>query len=149
MDDLFGKKKEVAPVLDLSKVTINSQEEFRRTFEKVPDFKVKPEKVSRRSISPSITLSNVIILYFKVKPEDIKVKDSVEDQKFKIPKKELRLYEKYGTKGFEDKQFTFMDPIPVEMQSLKLEDLYTVAIDWKMLTSLRPKSKIDEEYFSR
>lgn len=45
MDDPFGKKKEVAPVLDLSKVTINSQEEFRRTFEKVPDFKVKPEKV--------------------------------------------------------------------------------------------------------
>lgn len=45
MDDLFEKKKDVTEVLDLSKVTINSQEEFRRTFEKVPEFKVKLEKV--------------------------------------------------------------------------------------------------------
>lgn len=84
-----------------------------------------------------------------MRPEDIKVRDAIEDQKFKIPKKELRMYEKLGTRGFEEKQFTFMDPIPVEMQSLKLEDLYTVSIDWKMLTSLRPKSKVEEEYFGR
>lgn len=45
MDDLFEKKKEVAEVLDLSRVVITSQEEFRRSFEKVPDFKVKVEKV--------------------------------------------------------------------------------------------------------
>lgn len=73
----------------------------------------------------------------------------MEDQKFKISKKEFRTYEKHGTKGYEEKHFTFMDPIPVEMRSLKLDDLYTVSIDWKMLTSLRPKLKVDEEYFSR
>lgn len=45
MEDLFEKKKEIAEVLDLSRVIITSQEEFRRSFEKVPDFKVKVEKV--------------------------------------------------------------------------------------------------------
>lgn len=35
------------------------------------------------------------------------------------------------------------------MKGVSLDELYSVNIPWKMLTSLRPKSKIDEEYFSR
>jgi hypothetical protein len=35
------------------------------------------------------------------------------------------------------------------MRAVPLEDLNPVAIDWKMLTSIRPKSKMEEEMFSR
>ena len=46
LDDLIGKKKESIQVLDLSKATANNADEFKRLMEKVPDFKMKPEKVS-------------------------------------------------------------------------------------------------------
>lgn len=46
-------------------------------------------------------------------------------------------------------RYKYQNPIPIEMQSLKMEDLYSVPIDWRMLTTLRPKNKVDEEYFSR
>lgn len=46
LDDFFGKKKDaVAPVLDLSKSTVNSKEEYKRLMEKVPDYKMRPIKV--------------------------------------------------------------------------------------------------------
>lgn len=45
MDDLFDKKKDEAPMLDLSKVVINTAEEYRAVLDKVPDFKTRPEKV--------------------------------------------------------------------------------------------------------
>ncbi|VVC96173.1 unnamed protein product [Leptidea sinapis] len=128
LDDLFDKKKDEAPMLDLSKVVINTADEYRAVLDKVPDFKTRPEKV---------------------RTEDIKIKDRKEDQKTKTPKKEIRAYEKLGTRGYEEKQFTFMDPIPVEMQGLKFDDICAVPIEWRMLTSIRPKSKQDEEYFNR
>lgn len=46
-------------------------------------------------------------------------------------------------------QFTYLDPIPVEMRSLAMSELCTVPIDWKMLTTLRPKVKIEEQYYSK
>ncbi|XP_047504238.1 uncharacterized protein LOC125049152 [Pieris napi] len=128
LDDLFDKKKDEAPMLDLSKVVINTAEEYRAVLDKVPEFKTRPEKV---------------------RADDIKIKDRKEDQKTKTPRKEIRAYEKLGTRGYEEKQFTFMDPIPVEMQGLKFEELCAVPIEWRMLTSVRPKSKLDEEYFNR
>lgn len=46
-DDLFDKKKDEAPILDLSKTVINTAEEYRAVLDKVPDFKTRPEKVPR------------------------------------------------------------------------------------------------------
>lgn len=46
LDDFLGKKKEIVPVLDLSKTIINSKEEYKRLSEKVPDFKMRSIKVS-------------------------------------------------------------------------------------------------------
>lgn len=46
IDDLFDKKKDEAPMLDLSKTVINTAEEFRAVLDKVPDFKTRPEKVN-------------------------------------------------------------------------------------------------------
>lgn len=82
-----------------------------------------------------------------MKAEDIKIKP--ETQKTKTPRKEIRAYEKLGTQGYEEKNFLFMDPIPVEMKGLKFDELCAVPIEWKMLTSIRPKLKADEEYYNR
>lgn len=46
LDDLLGKKKEIIPVLDLSKTVANTKEEYKRLMEKVPDYKTRPIKVS-------------------------------------------------------------------------------------------------------
>ncbi|CAH1400410.1 unnamed protein product [Nezara viridula] len=69
----------------------------------------------------------------KIKPEDVKIQDK--------PKR----WHKKSKKS----SYQFADPIPTEMRALNLDDLCSVPIQWNMLTTLRPKSKIDEEYFSR
>ena len=43
----------------------------------------------------------------------------------------------------------YMDPIPVAMQSIRILDLATVDINWRMLTVVRPTTKLDEEYFTK
>jgi hypothetical protein len=45
----FDKKKEPSPVLDLSKIKISTRQEFDKACEKVPDYKIKPEKVRLES----------------------------------------------------------------------------------------------------
>lgn len=117
LDDFLGKKKETAPILDLSKATINTKEEFRRLYDKVPDFKMKQEKI---------------------RIEDLKLKEK--NFKFKTGKKDFKAMKE---------PYTFMDPIPSEMKKLSITDLAEVPIDWRMLTTVRPKSKVDEDYFSR
>lgn len=118
LDDFLTKKKETVPVLDLSNATANvsSQEEFRRLEEKIPDFKMRSEKV------PS---------------ENVKLKEKFKRNIVKRDKKAM------------NEDFAFMNPIPVEMRNLDLDDLAGVSIDWKMLTTQRPKSKLEEDYFSR
>lgn len=118
LDDFLTKKKETVPVLDLSNATANvsSQEEFRRLEEKIPDFKMRSEKV------PS---------------ENVKLKEKFKKNIVKRDKKAM------------NEEFAFMNPIPVEMRNLDLDDLAAVSIDWKMLTTQRPKSKLEEDYFSR
>lgn len=116
MDDYLSKKKDTATALDLSKANIGSKDEFKKVMERVPDFKIKPEKV---------------------RPEDIKFRDKFT---FKSGKRDLKNMKE---------PYAFMDPIPTEMSNIKIDDLASVAIDWRMLTNQRPKSKVDEEYFSR
>lgn len=117
LDDFLGKKKETAPILDLSKSIANTQEEFRRLYEKVPDFKIKAEKFPM---------------------ESIKIRDK--KFKFKSGKKDIKAMRE---------PYTFPDPLPKEMKSLKISELAAVPIDWKMLTTIRPKTKLEENYFSR
>lgn len=124
LDDLFGKKKEVIPVLDLSKSTANSKEEFKRLLEKVPDYKMRP---------------------IKVRQEEIKLKER--DYTFKPPKKESKLLLKRN--GEREKLYSYLDPVPTEMRPVVIMELCPVPIDWKMLTTLRPKTKMEEQYFSK
>lgn len=46
LDDLLGKKKEALQVLDLSRSTVQSKEEFDKLLDKVPEYKIRPEKAS-------------------------------------------------------------------------------------------------------
>ncbi|KAI4470118.1 hypothetical protein MML48_1g02844 [Holotrichia oblita] len=117
LDDFLSKKKETAPILDLSKAVVNTKEDFKKLLEKVPDYKIKSEKV---------------------RPDDVKIKEK--NFKFKTGKKDLKAMKE---------PYLFMDPVPSEMKSLKIIDLTTVPIDWHMLTTLRPKNKLDEDYFSK
>jgi len=45
LEDLINKKKEPNQILDLSKVRIRSREEFEKYFDKIPEYKIRPEKV--------------------------------------------------------------------------------------------------------
>lgn len=45
LDDLLGKKKEIVPVLDLSKTICHNKEEYKRLLERIPDYKMRPIKV--------------------------------------------------------------------------------------------------------
>ena len=124
LDDFFGKKKEVVPVLDLSKSTAMTRDEFKKLIEKVPDYKMKP---------------------VKVRSDEIKFKEK--DWNFKQPRKETKMLIKNG--GDRDKLYTYMDPVPSEMRNLVIMELCNVPIDWKMLTTQRPKTKVEEDYFSK
>lgn len=91
-EDLFGKKKEAVPVLDLSKSTATTKEEFKKLMEKVPDFKTRP---------------------VKVRPEEIKIREK-ECKEFKLAKKELKYLK--NSQGEREKQYVYMDPVPTEMR---------------------------------
>ncbi|KAI4497938.1 hypothetical protein M0802_007054 [Mischocyttarus mexicanus] len=74
----------------------------------------------------------------KVKREDTKVRDK--EFSWKTTKKELKAIER---------EWAYGDPIPPDMKNLSLHELQQVAIDWRMLTPIRPKLRQDEELFSR
>ncbi|XP_018371375.1 PREDICTED: uncharacterized protein LOC108766534 [Trachymyrmex cornetzi] len=80
---------------------------------------------------------------FKIKPEKVKKEDTkVRDKEFscKATKKELKNI---------GREWAYGDPVPPDMRSLDLQELQQVAIDWRMLTPIRPKLRQDEEMFSR
>ena len=45
--------------------------------------------------------------------------------------------------------YEFADPCPTSMKDVNISDLSSVNINWKMLTLARPKTKTDEEIFSK
>lgn len=45
--------------------------------------------------------------------------------------------------------YQFSDPCPASMREVNITDLSSVDINWKMLTLARPKTKTDEEIFSK
>ncbi|XP_029032760.2 uncharacterized protein LOC114871253 [Osmia bicornis bicornis] len=80
---------------------------------------------------------------FKIKPEKVKKDDTkVRDKEFswKPTKKELKAFAR---------EWNYGNPIPPDMRGLNLHELQQVAIDWRMLTPIRPKHRQDEEMFSR
>ncbi|KZC12753.1 PREDICTED: uncharacterized protein LOC107190862 [Dufourea novaeangliae] len=80
---------------------------------------------------------------FKIKPEKVKKDDTkVRDKEcsWKPTRKELKAL---------GKEWNYGNPVPPDMRGLNLRELQQVAIDWRMLTPIRPKYRQDEEMFSR
>ncbi len=50
---------------------------------------------------------------------------------------------------FPQAPYQFADPCPESMRGVKIADLSSVDINWKMLTLARPANKVDEEIFSK
>jgi len=73
-----------------------------------------------------------------VKREDTKVRDK--EFSWKATKRELKAI---------GREWAYGNPIPPDMRGLDLQELQQVAIDWRMLTPIRPKLRQDEEMFSR
>lgn len=93
-----------------------------------------------------VTLRRIHSDSLKVRPEDIKIKEQ-ESGLFRPPKKETRYLLFHN--GDRERQYTYLDPIPSEMRPIAISELCTVPIDWKMLTAFRPKTKIEEDYYSK
>ncbi len=47
LEDILNKQKAPPQILDLANLRIESEEEFKNVIEKIPDYKIKPERVSR------------------------------------------------------------------------------------------------------
>ena len=45
MEDVLNKKKPPPQILDLNGMEISSKEEFKVAFDKIPDYKIRKEKV--------------------------------------------------------------------------------------------------------
>lgn len=147
LDDLLGKKKEIVPVLDLSKTIAHTKDEYKRLLERVPDFKMRPIKVKLDIILCFSTRTAVTLICLKpqVRSDEIKIKDK--DFNFKTPKRELKYLQRHN--GERERFYEYLNPVPVEMRPLVIMEICAVPIDWKMLTTLRPKLKIEVEYYSK
>ncbi|XP_076038375.1 uncharacterized protein LOC143036323 [Oratosquilla oratoria] len=116
LDDLLSETKGPPPALDLSKTVMKTKEDFDKAYEKVPEYKIRPEKV---------------------RPEDVTGEGPGG-------------WRVAGTRALlEDPRNAYANPLPESMQSINMQEFYQVNIDWRMLTTCRPKTKMEEEMFSR
>ena len=46
LEDILNKQKAPPQILDLVHVKIDTEEEYKNVIEKIPDYKIKPERVS-------------------------------------------------------------------------------------------------------
>ncbi len=47
LEDILNKKNAPPQILDLANIKIESEEDFKAVIEKIPDYRIKPERVSR------------------------------------------------------------------------------------------------------
>ena len=47
LEDILNKQKAPPQILDLVHIKIESEEDYKGVIEKIPDYKIKPERVSQ------------------------------------------------------------------------------------------------------
>ena len=52
LEDILNIQKAPPQILDLANIKIETAEEYKATIEKIPDYKIKPERVSN-SLKPN------------------------------------------------------------------------------------------------
>ena len=45
LEDILNKKKAPPQILDLANMKIETEEDFKNVIEKIPDYRIKPERV--------------------------------------------------------------------------------------------------------
>ena len=61
LEDILNKQKAPPQILDLVHIKIETEEEYKNVIEKIPDYKIKPERVS---LFPFLFSKLNIELYF-------------------------------------------------------------------------------------
>ena len=57
LEDILNKQKAPPQILDLAAIRIETEEDFKNVIEKIPDYKIKPERVRRVLLSLSLCFS--------------------------------------------------------------------------------------------
>ena len=47
LEDILNKKKAPPQILDLANMKIETEEDFKNVIEKIPDYRIKPERVRK------------------------------------------------------------------------------------------------------
>ncbi|XP_023349693.1 uncharacterized protein LOC111718358 isoform X1 [Eurytemora carolleeae] len=63
LEDILNKAKAPPQILDLQGVKISTEEEYRKIMEKIPEYKVKPEKVAESTDQISALASKLKLLF--------------------------------------------------------------------------------------
>lgn len=71
------------------------------------------------------------------------------DSKLQLETDPQKSSDKRTNSAVPDIPYQFADPCPESMRDVNIADLSAVDINWKMLTLARPKTKVDEEIFSK
>ena len=71
------------------------------------------------------------------------------DSKLQLETDPAKSSEKRTQSSVPEIPYQFADPCPESMRDVNIADLSAVDINWKMLTLARPKTKVDEEIFSK
>ncbi|XP_071516120.1 uncharacterized protein [Panulirus ornatus] len=115
LEDMLTVEKPPPQALDLFRTKIKTKEDFDKAYEKVPEYKIRPEKV---------------------RPSDVMGEGP---GGWRHPQGRVE----------ENPQAGYADPLPTTMRGLNMDEFYEVDIDWRMLTTARPKNRCEEEIFSR
>ncbi|KAK4319674.1 hypothetical protein Pmani_009410 [Petrolisthes manimaculis] len=115
LEDMLTVVKPPAQALDLFRTKIKTKHDFERAYEKVPEYKIRPEKVRPGEVTGEGPGG------WRMTPARIE----------------------------EPPQAGYADPLPPSMRGLNMDEFYEVDIDWRMLTTARPKNRAEEEIFSR
>jgi len=221
VEDVLNKKKPPPQILDLNGMEISSKEDFKVAFDKIPDYKIRKEKMEE-------TERQLVMLADTMRTHRLKKKEIYIEllHPTKLPEEEEKEEGGVGTikqssharahtrsvpevKGKEDHEkdrqrrnssraeqrsrtpreqnsreetgapsvttgvsaatnsskpsttagpfqvtvapepYVFANPCPPSMRGVRISELSSVDISWKMLTLARPTSKVDEDIFSK
>ena len=65
LEDILNKQKAQPQILDLTNVKIESEEDFKGVIEKIPDYKIKPERVGYQFHSNKVLFPSWILCLYK------------------------------------------------------------------------------------
>lgn len=62
LEDILNKQKAPPQILDLVHTKIETEDDYKAVIEKIPDYRIKPERVSQSLIFSQFRLASVFLL---------------------------------------------------------------------------------------